>query len=116
METIQSRHELLAMIRVLEKKERYHEEAIKESVEQVLQNLQPAHLVKNTFRGIFSKKPEVRSGLVTIAAGATVGFLVRKLLGVSPLGKGGHLIYDIIQQGVSGFLTHKARKSKLRSV
>jgi hypothetical protein len=50
--------------------------------------------------------------LFKIAAGAGIGFLLKKAFNLLPSARGGKLLFGLIEQGVNSFFSRRAQKKK----
>jgi len=112
MEKIRNAQQLRSMIRLLEQNVSRQEQVIREDAACFLENLKPVNILKQTARQVFTKEPGLKSGLFKIAAGAGIGFLLKKAFNLLPSARGGKLLYGLIEQGVASFFSHRAQKKK----
>ena len=112
MEKISSAVQLKSMIRLLEQNVARQEQVIKEDAQCILENLKPVNILKQTARQVFTREPGLKSGLLKIAAGAGIGFILKKVISMLPSARGGKLLYGLIEQGVGKLVERRAQKKK----
>jgi hypothetical protein len=79
MQKITNLASLINSIELLEEKNRHEEIMLKQNIQYLLYNLQPATIIKNTLQDITSSS-EIKSSIVDIVLGITSGALAKKIL------------------------------------
>jgi hypothetical protein len=107
MQHIKTAGDLKAAILALEERKKAEEKMLAYTMHNIIENLKPINILKNSFRNI-SSSPAVRTNLVKGATGIVAGLLSKKLIVGASTNLFRRLLGNAVQIGIAAITTKKA--------
>lgn len=111
MKDISSLVELKESIILLEIRQAYEGQLLKEQFKITYQNLRPVNLIKNTFKELVAA-PDFKGNLVDTALSIAAGYLSKKVMVGSTINPIKQLLGTVLQIGVTGIVAKNSEGIK----
>lgn len=109
METITCVNDLQSAIQVLEQKQQDERHEMKEAYHEITEKLKPSNIIKNTISDVV-RLPKDNPEIMRVAAGITVGYLVKRLLIRSSLNPFKLLLGNVLEFAIAGYIAKHPEK------
>ncbi|HEY5465333.1 MAG TPA: hypothetical protein VIJ95_18915 [Hanamia sp.] len=106
LESISNTSDLNAAIKRLERKKMLMEEDLKDHFHELLENLKPANILKNTLHEVQESVP-LKNNLLKIALGLGAGYFSRKMIVGKSAGLVKKALGTVLQFGITQFVAKK---------
>lgn len=106
LEIIANTTDLATAIKRLERRRMIMEEGLKEDFHNILENLKPANILKNTLHEVRESTP-LKHNLIKIAIGLGAGYFSRKMIIGQSAGIVKKVLGTALQYGITNFVARK---------